>query len=296
MKEPIFKDERLQEQFDRDGVVKFKFLNDSQIKALRQFYEEGMRKRHEAAIYERSLHSTSEIFDPEIVTQVDKFIQQVMGEPAERILQNYQTLMGSYLVKPGGSDTELRPHQDLLFVDEPDYCSFNLWVPLQDTGPKTGHIKALKGSHLITPTLRVLPTYPWPFLDFQKSMVPYLSDIYTQLGECVAINHAVIHGSDVNLSPNPRVAASLSVCSSGSDVHYHYWPIGAANDKIEKYKMTGEDYRYIEKTGKPGRGEFVGYVSHAFNKVDEKLYKDWMDKHYGNSLWSKMKSVFKLSA
>ena len=150
---PVLRDEELQAKFDRDGYVKFKLLTEGQVKELYDFYKKN-EKRHEAAINDRSLHSTTEVFDGEFVDSVNQFIRKTTGETIEKHFFNTKFIAGCYLGKQVGDDTELKPHQDLSFVEEPDYCVFNVWMPLQATNKGTGHLKILPGSHKIAPSLR----------------------------------------------------------------------------------------------------------------------------------------------
>lgn len=283
---PVFKDPKLQEQFEREGYLKLKLFSPDQIGKLRAHYD-TVRPQHEAVIQFRSLYSSVETGSPELLIALDKLVKETIMGKVESIFQNYQVLISSYLVKESGDDTELMPHQDLSFVNEPDQCSFNLWIPLQKTDSKSGQLRVLKGSQRIKKTLRVVPEYPRPFVQFQDIIRQLFTDVETEIGECVAINHSVLHGSTVNLTGQPRVAVILGMCSAPADVYYFYMPYGD-NTKIEKYKMTTEDYYHFKPDGRPAYAKLTEIISHTFEHTSIQDFKNWIkqDPHLNN--WTKL--------
>lgn len=287
---PVFKDKHLQHAFEQDGYVKLKLFSAEQIDILRKHYE-TVRSEHEANIHFRSLYSSVETGNPELLSTLDSLVKASVIPQIEAVFQNYQFLISSYLVKESGDDTELMPHQDLTFVDEPEECSFNLWIPLQKTDAQSGQLRMLKGSHRIQKTLRVVPEYPRPFVQFNDTIRSLFTDIETEIGECVVINHAVVHGSTVNLTGQPRVAVILGLCSAPADVHYYYMPDGD-NQKIEKYSMKSEDYYHFNADGRPTHAPLVGIVAHQFEHVSDATFKNWMWKDKHLSLWTKLKYRF----
>jgi hypothetical protein len=290
MKFPVFKNLQLQEQFEREGFVKLKLFTSEQIEKLKNYYA-PLREAHEANITFRSLYSSVETGSPELLIKLDLFVKDLIKEQVESVFQNYQMLISSFLVKEHGDDTELLPHQDLSFVDEPNFCSFNLWIPLQPTDKNSGQLRVLKGSHRIKHTLRVVPEYPRQFVKFQDTIRDLFTNIETQIGDCVVINHSILHGSSVNLTGKPRLAVILGICSSSTDVHYHYMPNGD-NTRIEKYKMKAEDYYYFKPDGRPLHAPLAGIIQHEFEHITKKEFKNWIknDPHLG--FISKMKLLY----
>jgi ectoine hydroxylase-related dioxygenase (phytanoyl-CoA dioxygenase family) len=287
---PIFKDLKLQEQFEREGFVKLKLFAPEQIAKLRDYYEE-VKQEHEAAMQDHSLYSSVETGNADLLMKLDHIVKETTKEQVESIFQNYQTLISNYLIKDHGEKTELMPHQDLSFVNEPNECSFNLWIPLQKTDKSSGQLRVLKGSHLIRETLRVVPQYPRPFVGFQDIIRELFTDIETEVGDCVVINHAVIHGSTTNLTGKPRVAVILAMCSAPADIYYYYMP-NEDNNSIEKYKMKAEDYYYFKPDGRPEKGILVDTISYPFEHASEQIFKHWIKNEPNLDLLTKIKLLF----
>ena len=288
---PVFKNEKLQAQFEQDGFVKLKMLDEKAVARLRDFYS-TVQGEHEAAINQACLYSSVETGNREILVSTDKVVKEVIMDKVEEHFKNYQTLISNYLIKNSGDNTELFPHQDLLFVDESKGCSFNVWIPLQKTDTKSGSLKILKGSHKIQPTMRVSPFYPWPFENFSSTIRGLFTDVETEPGECVILNHAVIHGSSENLTGQPRVAVILGMCTSGCDIFYHYMPEGNPANGIEKYLMQPDMYYDLQANGKPNRGKLVDRISYSFEPVKLETFKKWIrnDGHF--NLWDKARLLY----
>ena len=140
--------------------------------------------------------------------------------------------------------------------------------------------------------MRVSPRYPWPFNRFSDTIKGLFTEVPTELGECIILNHAVIHGSSKNLTPQPRVAVILGMCTSGCDIHYHYMPDGNPENRIEKYLMAPDMYYDLQLTGKPNRGKLVDYISHSFEPVKEETFKKWIKTESRLSIWDKTRLLY----
>jgi hypothetical protein len=287
---PVFKDKILQALFENDGYVKLKLFTPGQIERLRSYYE-NVRQEHEASLNDHALYSSVETGNPELLIAVDKLLKETIMAQVEATFQNYQTLISNFLIKNTGENTELMPHQDLTFVNEPDQCSFNLWIPLQKTDRNSGQLRVLKGSHKITKVLRVVPEYPRPFLPYLDTIREMFTDIETDIGECIVINHSVFHGSTTNLTGQPRVAIILGMCSAPADIYYHYMADGD-NSNIEKYLMKPEDYYYFNPDGRPAKAKQVDTISFEYEPVSEFTFKSWIRTNPHLSLLAKAKLLY----
>ncbi|MBS1618762.1 MAG: phytanoyl-CoA dioxygenase family protein [Bacteroidetes bacterium] len=286
----VFIDPGVQAQFDRDGYVKLKLFTPEQITALRTYYEE-VRSKHEAAINDPALYSSVETGDSELLIAIDQLLKGIVKDQIKATFQNVQPMISNFLIKNSGDTTELMPHQDLTFVDEPDHCSFNLWIPLQKTDSHSGQLRFLPGSHRIIKTLRVVPSYPRPYLPYIDTMRALSVPVETEIGECVVINHAVIHGSSANLTGQPRVAIIMGFCSAGTDMYYHYMPDGD-HTRIEKYRMREEDFYHFKPDGRPVYAQQVATIAHTFDPISGPDFKKWVRRQNYIDLWTKAKLIY----
>jgi hypothetical protein len=286
----VFKEEKLQSQFESQGYVKLKLFSPTQIEKLRTYYDK-VQSEHEATLQSHALYSSVETGNADLLMAIDKLLKDTIMDQVKATFQNYQTLISNFLIKDSGDETELMPHQDLTFVNEPEHCSFNLWIPLQKTDRNSGQLRVFKGSHRISKTLRVVPDYPRPFLPYLDTIRELFTDIETEIGECVVINHSVLHGSSVNLTGQPRVAIIMGFCTEGADIHYHYMPEGDSS-RIEKYLMKAEDYYHFNPDGRPKYAKQIDTISYCYEPVSEQTFKSWVKKEPHLDLLTKAKLLY----
>ncbi|MDB5282352.1 MAG: hypothetical protein JWO06_1427 [Bacteroidota bacterium] len=273
---PLMKDERLQLEFERNGFVKFRFLEPNQLEELKQLYE-STKSEHEVIADEKKFHATSQTDNTELVIAVDKKVREVMKEQIEKHFVNYQILTANFIVKQCGPASELKAHQDWTMVDESRFFTFNIWVALQATNRLNGGLRFLKGGHKIIPTLRISPYTPSVFSGVTDIIEDNLVDVFTEPGECVLLNHGSIHASYPNLLPEPRVAVVLGISHHDAELYHYYLPPGQSTDKIEKYLMTARAIMELKSDQRPQLGKFLGYVSHDYQKVHREEFIKWLN-------------------
>jgi hypothetical protein len=288
-KPKVFRDENLQNEFDINGFVKFHLLSKDQIRRLHDFYLEN-QEQHETVIDKKKFHATNDTDNAELIAAAGDFIKSVMFEEIDKHFFNYKTIGASYLLKQSDDASELGPHQDLRFVDEDKFYSFNIWVATEATNKNNGCLRFLKGSHRIKDTVRPLPMYPWRY-DSVASIIPsYFTDVPTEAGECIILNHACIHASYPNLSGHTRIAAIVAMIPHQADIVHYFLPDGNPKNKVEKYSMTLEDFIHLKGGNRPEHAELLEAFDYDFSPIGTAAFKRWLDQ---NIIAEKPKSVTK---
>src|SRR5690606_6148058 len=110
-----------------------------------------------------------------------------------------------------GDDGIKHIHQDWSFVDEDLHRSVGLWVPLVDVDEANGTLYVLPGSHRVLRQVRPAPGLPAGApnpvteLDFDD-----LDPVPLRVGQAIAYDQAVVHGSPPNRTDAPRPAVALN--------------------------------------------------------------------------------------
>jgi len=272
MKKPsVFRDEKLQQEFDANGFVKFRLLSIEQIKQLHDFYFKT-QAAHETVIDERKFHATNDTDNAQLIADADQFIKQVIIEEVEKHFHNYKTIAANYLIKQPGDRSELGPHQDLRFVDETQFYSFNIWVATEPTNKHNGGLRFLKGSHNFFHTIRTLPSYPWKFRDVTDLILENFTGVETEVGDCVVLNHACIHASYPNLSNHIRVAAILAMIPKDADIVHYFLPDGNPANEVEEYAMSLEDFVNLKGGKRPQSAPLIKKFNYDFSAVSRETF------------------------
>jgi hypothetical protein len=272
----VFRDENLQNEFDKNGFVKFKMFSAEQIGRLRNFYLET-QAQHETVTDKKKFHATNDTDNAELIASADAFIKAVMFEEIDKHFCNYTTIGASYLIKQPVEASELGPHQDLRFVDEEKFYSFNIWVATEPTNKTNGCLRFLKGSHRIHDTVRPLPMYPWRYESVASIIPTYFTDVPTEIGECIILNHACIHASYPNLSGHTRIAAIVAMMPEGADIIHYFLPEGDPKNKVEKYLMTMNDFIHLKGGQRPEHAQLIDTFAYDFSSIEVKAFQTWID-------------------
>lgn len=281
----VFVDEKLQREFDENGFVKFRMFSQDQIERLSDFYFRT-KQAHETVIEQRKFHATNDTDNAQLISDADRFIKSVMFEEVDKHFFNYKTIAANYLIKQPGDQSELGPHQDLRFVDEERYYSFNIWVATEPTSQANGGLRFLKGSHLFFETIRPLPTYPWKYRDVTDIINENFIDIQTEVGECVVLNHACIHASYPNLTKHARVSAILAMIPQQAKILHYFLPDGNEANAVEEYAMSLEDFVNLKGGQRPQKATLIRKFMYDFDAVSRQdfLIKVGVNNYLSKSL------------
>jgi ectoine hydroxylase-related dioxygenase (phytanoyl-CoA dioxygenase family) len=258
MKPAIFKDEHLQEQFDRDGYAVFDFISPEEAaKISEKFY---------------ALHDTiptgfhSEAFNPDsaIKDEIFKVTDAIFQPKVDELFGNYKKLGSSFLCKAPGESGIVGVHQDWTVVDESKYYSATIWVPTVDTIAENGAMRFLPGSHRFFDFYRS-NHIPLAYRDNYDLLWDNMVTIPMKAGQAVMLNHAVIHGSAPNITSKERLAIAYGLIpKDASLMYYHY----NEDKKIEKYEMPDDFFQKYYNVGqRPLFGKLVETFDYTVPKA-----------------------------
>ncbi len=286
-----FKDKNLTQKFNRDGYVKISLLDANEVAELNEFYQQ---KKSQHWIEQDILHSTCDTGNLDMIVDVNKKLQSIIIPKLEQILDPFDALLASFLVKESGEKNETGFHQDPTFVDESQYQSGNVWVSLQDCSGENGNLRVIKGSHRLLPILRVTPYYPPFYADFEQDLNAYATEVPVKAGEAVIFTHQLIHGATTNSFGKERIAAVMAIKSKLARWNFYYKEPENSFDKIEKYNIDFDSFSQLVKNERPEKGEFVEYVSYNFEKISYDHFKNFMHENYPTEMtFKKMKRFLK---
>jgi len=294
MVQPLFKNKHFQSLFDRNGFVKVPLLKDSQASKLLELFE-NTRQQH--ATVTSLHHTTTDTANADLIYQVDSSIKSIYLSELEKILNDFEPLVGCFHIKEPGAGSATGAHQDPTFVDETKHCSANVWVALQDTDKNNGNLYFIKGSNHAVKSLRIVPEAPNYYASFHDSLPEMAVHVPLKKGEAVIFNNATIHGATENLSGELRLAATLLVCSKNAEWLLYYKEKNAAKDKIEEYHLNLDTFISMPKDGRPDSKSFRQYVSFAFPEISKEdfLKKVGEDSKTGN-YFQRIINVFRTRA
>ncbi len=259
----VFKNEKLRKQFETDGYVVIPFLIDEQVQELKKTYSELPAQNIDFS-------STSFLSDLELKKNTDAKNLSVLQPVAENYFQDIKILGTSFLTKQIGAETVMPVHQDWTVVDEENYFSATVWIPLQDTNLTNGAIQVIPGSHKFSDVLRS-PSLKTFFTEIHNELQPFLKLLPMKAGEALIFNHALMHASPPNLSDMNRIAVTLGFTNKNAQLLMYYNTSGTT---LEKYEMPDDMFvHYPEVKDKPMLGKLVQTFQYSVPQMDLNTFK-----------------------
>jgi len=258
----LFKDDSVQDFFNKNGYVKIPMLGQEEVAALlRYYYEENLRD-----ISGSGFSMSMEDEDKEKVRRVREKIFDVALPKALPHLHNGKVIAGSYVVKHPNPTGVVPPHQDWSFVDnEGEYYSVTCWIPLVDTTIENGCMGVIPGSHNLIGNLRPSPSpqVPTPLSNHVFSIMPFFKMYEMKAGEALIFDHRTFHGSTPNITDSLRVAIGLGFTQGDAVICHYNLKANGKKDTIQKYYVDDNflmKYNNLRLSQMYDRGETVeGY-------------------------------------
>ena len=267
MSSQVFKDDTLQQEFDRNGYVLVPFLDADEVKSLKTIYNRlpPPTAAMESSSYRKDIPNLAEI---------DQQARQVFHKPVERFFQDYRCLGTNFITKPpkqDPNDSKLALHQDWTLVDEERYSTLVCWVPLQDTTFHNGAFQLIPGSHLFSNALRC-PSLPPSFRNITEELAPLIETISMKAGEALIFTLALIHCSPPNSSENIRIAATYGLVPKEAELSMYY--ANDDNDELHQYAMPDDMFfRFPEILTKGEVGSFLKTFKYVAPELNMEMVK-----------------------
>lgn len=283
--ESIFIEEELNAKFEDLGYVSFQLFNQQEIGEIKAFYA-AIEKEHRDS--NSFFHTTLNTSNESLIRRVNEFLRPYFMKNLAKYLKNFNLTMAGFLAKDSGLNTQVTIHQDWTYVDESKYQAFNLWLSLDDASRKNGCMQFVPYSHRFIDTLRVSPDITGFFDSFRNKLTPYLVDVPTKAGECVAFHQSILHGSRRNMSGEQRIACISCAYPSSAKLLHHFMPDPKDFNNIEQYEINLESLITLKKDKKPSSAKLLGKVSYIQPKVSFSEFKYFMNKQMGP--WKRFKN------
>ena len=275
---PLFRDPSLNHTFQEKGFVQTSLLNAVEVSNLRKAYDSLPRPKDEG------FHCTMFSPDKDLRKNVDRIIKESLVEKLSRIFLDQKPLYGNFMVKEPGIESDWFVHQDWSYVDENEYDSVAVWVPLTDLTLDNGVICMVPGSHQIKNPVRG-PGVTDPYEDVHEEIKKkYHEKVFLKAGEAVIWHHRLVHFSPPNLSNTDRVAATLIYTPADVPV-IHFWKDSSHQGTVvNKYAVDSDFFMQYDIVHEPAEVPFLGQSESVFPSIDEEKLRSYCGQFVDISL------------
>lgn len=227
---PVFRDPELEKVFGEKGYVIVPFLSPEEVEKLKkQFFdtieESGGPRTSEHTDFDTKADISYDFTFIDKNVDYKKKVYDIITETfrarADAYLDDYTPIIANYIRKQEGGG-EVPMHQNWAFVDEMNYTSVSIWVPLVDSNEENGTLQMVEGSHKKFGKLRG-PMIPWELRGIKDEIVSgHLTPMNVKAGQGVILDDSIVHYSNINKTPGLRLAIQLiMIPKAATSIHYH---------------------------------------------------------------------------
>ena len=260
----IFSIKELENNIIEKGYVVIKSLiSKPEIKELTEFY-------HSLSLDKRSgFHVSNYNTTYEVKKAVSSIIRSVIEKKIISLFNNYKTLTGFYYVKEANDSEDFYTHLDWNIVNELNFDSLSVWVPLIDINENNGALVMFEGSHNEPIRLRGSPGFCIPGYDTN-----YIEEKYSKkklvlnAGDAVVWTHRMFHGSMQNRSGKIRIAASqILIPEEANPILFHM-----NKDRSISIFNTSEDFFEKFEIGLPPPEKYLLEVIQNAEEISKIIF------------------------
>lgn len=236
----MLQDDELQKSFEEKGYVIVPLLTPEEVEEIRSRLFQ-MKPDDNFEPTDSRYHCSFLDTNRQYKTDCDTLFRTLLVPKLQKILYDYDLVIGNFYVKNPGGSGEFQIHQNWDVVDESKYTSVTAWVPLQDTTRLNGTIEFIEGSHKLYPDIASRNS-DYYFANFsEKLKTHYCQPCDMKAGNAVIFDDDMVHYSTANDGPDRRISMQLAFApNSAQRVFYYLDP--AAPEKFDVYETNMEYY------------------------------------------------------
>lgn len=262
----VFKDEQMQDTFEREGFVVVDFYTSEQIEEVKNLYR-TLHPKDEKGFFSSVLSQ-----DKEYRKTVDLELKRIGHCRFEELLTDYQIVNGSLFVKSPGEESYIHAHQDMTLVDESEFNAISIWTTTVDLTDENGIMYFLPGSHRFFPTYRA-PTIPMFYDPIKEAIKDYMTPYYLKAGQAIIFDQSIIHFSTPNKSKDVRIVSNIYFTQKNAKFVICYYDKNNADfkGKVEIFEQNDSFMTEYKQFGnvfdKPKMGESLGLKDYDFPQL-----------------------------
>jgi hypothetical protein len=260
-------DAELNAQLAEYGYVVIPFLNVDDVEKLVATFDNA-HQAETAAFYASSHHESSDFRK-----KMSAAISEVLEPHSNRVFNSCKMLGASFISKSKDEASHLQPHQDWNIVDEREFRSFNVWIPLVDLNEQNGAIEVLPKSHNWVRGIRH-SSIGCAYAEVHDMVWENMQPLYLKAGEALIYDHALLHASKANKTDQKRIACASGVMPEEAQMFF-YWN---ENGTIEKYDSNPEFFMTENIFSQPSSLSKVYEFEYNLKLVDSNLLHQFLGK------------------
>lgn len=197
-------------------------------------------------------------------------MQSLLADKLAALLPGYEPLVINLFEKHPHSGYDPVPiHQNPSFVDEPQYKSYSIWIPLQDVDQVNGTVGVLRGSHNKFNTMRSGNMAHEDVFAIVGTALEekHFEALSMKAGEVLILDDSIIHWSYPNESKTVRRAVQLIMVPSAAKHIYYYYDDSVSPPMMDMYGVDKDFFFGFNCKSRPETLPHVGRVPYRYRPI-----------------------------
>ena len=121
---------------------------------------------------------------------INEAVKEALLPTLQQHFSDFEFFISHFVVKGAYTGQEFSPHQDWNILDEDNYTSYQIWIPLEITYPGNGGMFVIPGSHEFFHNYRS-GSYGIPFIKTNDELKPLLTQVVIPPGNVLIYQNAL---------------------------------------------------------------------------------------------------------
>lgn len=212
----LMKDMDYKNALDKMGFCVAPLFSLEQVQKIKLLYQQFSIDNNVSGL----IASHSKI-GPQKNIQLSNSIKEIVMPALENWFADFDFFMGGFMVKEAHTPQELALHQDWNILDESEYTSYQIWIPVDLSYPSNGGMYVLPGSHQFFGNYRS-GSYGIPTVNTDESLRPLVTDMIIPPGSGLVFHNSLFHASYPNDSNQNRISAIVSIYQKNAPLGYYH--------------------------------------------------------------------------
>lgn len=215
--------------------------------------------------------------------RIHEEITRILKPFLETYFTNYRVMLGAFVVKVAGPESEFYLHQDTTGLDEWKHSPMSLWIPLEDVDVESGCLGVIpKSHHFFTPYRSI--SFPAPFDVIQPVVKQYIQPLPMKKGEVLFFDNRILHNSYINTRLPVRMAVVCGIFQEDAPLITCHKEEYVCGGRVELIQHT-DDFlmKYpnflIDCQKRPHVGNSLGFVEDPYPEITETEFRELCRRH-----------------
>ena len=209
-----------QQQLEKKGYAVFDFPDASRLDGLHTYLTDLMKQKHNPHAEDQGFYFASFDNATSLRQKIHDIVSAEMQPFINENFPGYKALVANIILKEPG-DKEVPLHQDWSFVDETQYTSYAIWLPLEETTRENGGLYVMDGSHTWFRNYRSTRVNTRA-IDVFPQVKQHLKFMDIKKGQGIVFNHQLLHYTPPNITDKNRLVVQTAIIPASLQPFFPY--------------------------------------------------------------------------